>query len=79
MSRKRKPAEQLPSISSTDLEAVTGGRISIRKGPDPAVIGGIKQLAETVAALGQKMTADNAGKQQQTAQMMQQMMGARGR
>ena len=68
----------LATITSSDLEAVTGGRVSIQKGPSPEVIQGLKSVTEGVAALGQKKQAEQAGQQQQMGQMMQQMMGRRG-
>jgi hypothetical protein len=76
MARKHK-ADPFKSISSTDLDSVTGGRLSIKKGPDPQLVAGIKQLGETINAVGQKMTADKAASSQQMMGMMQQMMGGR--
>ena len=57
------------SIAAGELDAITGGRIAVRKGPDPQVVAGIKQLAEVIAAVGQKLSADQAGGQQQMMQM----------
>jgi len=57
---------------------VVGGRLAVHKGPDPSLVTGLKSLTEGVAALQQKQAADEAGKQQQMGQMMQQMMGRRG-
>jgi len=76
MARKRK-AVSLPAIASTDLDLVVGGRVSVAKGPDPAILSGLKSLTESVAALGQKRAADQAGKQQMMQQVMQKMMGGR--
>ena len=77
MARKRNPAP-LATISSSDLEWVTGGRVSIRKGPSPEIVQGLKSVTEGVAALGQKKQADQAGQGQMMQQMMQQVMGRRG-
>ncbi len=70
-------SDPFQSIATGELDAVTGGRIAVRKGPDPQVVAGIKQLAEVIAAVGQKLSADQAGGQQQMMQMMQQMMQGR--
>jgi hypothetical protein len=78
MARKARNAPPaLVSLTRSDLEGVTGGRISIAKGPDPEVIRGLKGLTESVAALGQKRAADDAAQQQMTGQLMQQMMARR--
>ncbi len=77
MTTKRKP-DPFRAIAIPELEAVTGGRLSTKKGPDPEVLAGIKQLGEVIAAVGQKLSADQAGGQQQMMQMMQQMMQSRG-
>ena len=76
--RKSPQPEALPSIDPSRLEAVTGGRLSIRKGPDPKVLIGIKQLGEAISAVGQQMTAQKEASSQQTMGMMQQMMQRRG-
>ena len=69
--------ESLPSIDRASLETVTGGRISIRKGPDPKILVGIKQLGEAIAAVGQQMAAQKEASSQQMMGMMQQMMQRR--
>ncbi len=66
------------SIDSASLQAVTGGRVSRSSAPDPAVMAGIKQLAEIIAAVGQNITQSQAAGSQQMMQMMQQMMQSRG-
>ena len=68
----------LPTIDLATLETVTGGRISIRKGPDPKVLLGIKQLGEAIAAVGQQMAAQKEASSQQMMGLMQQMMQRRG-
>ena len=78
MARKRNQPAPLATITRSHLEHVVGGRLAVSKGPDPAVINGIKGLAEGVAALGQKRAAEQAGQQQMMGQVMQQMMGRRG-
>jgi hypothetical protein len=77
MPRKRKAPPALVSISRSDLEWVVGGRIAVRKGPDPEVVRGLQGLTESVAALGQKRAADDAAQQQMTGQLMQQFMQRR--
>lgn len=78
MGRKRNQQAPLSTIASSALEHVVGGRVAVHKGPTPEVLRGIKDMAEGVAALGQKKQAEDAGKQQMMGQVMQQMMGRRG-
>ncbi|MEJ7598763.1 MAG: hypothetical protein WKG01_12720 [Kofleriaceae bacterium] len=70
-------ASALPTIDSAALAGVTGGRLSIRKGPDPKVLLGLKQLGEAIAVVGQQMTAQKQASSQQMMGMMQQMMQKR--
>jgi hypothetical protein len=70
--------QALVAIDLADLDAVTGGRLQVRKGPDPEIIRGLQGLTESVGALGQKRAAEDAQQQQMTGQIMQQMMGRRG-
>lgn len=70
--------ESLPSIDRASLATVTGGRLSIRKGPDPKILVGIKQLGEVISAVGQQMAAKKEASSQQMMGMMQQMMQRRG-
>ncbi len=70
--------DALESIDPESLQAVTGGRVSRSSGPDPAVLQGIKQLAEIITAVGQNLAQTQAQGGQQMMQMMQQMMQARG-
>jgi len=78
MARKRKAiVPALASIHPSALEDVVGGRLAVRKGPSPEVVQGIKSLTESVAALGQKKAADQAGQAQMMQQVMQKMMGGR--
>lgn len=77
----QQPPAQPEAIDEIDLgalEAVTGGRISRSSGPDPAVLQGIKQLAEIITAVGQNLAQSKQAGSQQMMQMMQQMMQARG-
>jgi hypothetical protein len=76
--RKSPKAESLPSIDRACLETVTGGRLSIRKGPDPKVLLGIKQLGEAIGVVGQQMAAQKEASSQQMMGMMQQMMQRKG-
>lgn len=78
MSRKRNQPTPLATIASSHLEHVVGGRIALPKGPDPALVSGLKGLAEGVGALQQKFAADAAGQQQMMGQMMQQVQARRG-
>lgn len=70
--------DSLESIDLTALESVTGGRVSRSSQPDPAVLAGIKQLGELIAAVGQQMVAAKQQGPAQMMQMMQQMMQMRG-
>jgi len=66
------------SIDGAALAWVVGGRITPRKGPDPAVIQGVTTLAKTIAEVGQVMSAKKQQSDAQMGQMMQQMMQSRG-
>lgn len=79
MAKNNPLSESLESIDPAALQAVTGGRISRSSGPDPAVLEGIKQLAQIIAAVGENLSQTKAAGSQQMMQMMQQMMQARGR
>jgi len=78
MQRKRRAMQPFQSISGAALETVVGGRITPRKGVDPAVIQGIQTLAKSIVEVGQQMAASKQAGSQQMMQMMQQMMQARG-
>ncbi len=79
MARQRADQPQpLESIDVATLQAVTGGRISRSSGPDPAVLQGIKQLAEIISAVGQNLVQTKQQSSAQMMQMVQQMMQARG-
>jgi hypothetical protein len=65
------------SIDGTALAAVVGGRITPRKGMDPAVVQGVTSLAKTIAEVGQVMSAKKQQSDAQMGQMMQQMMAGR--
>ncbi|MBL9019394.1 MAG: hypothetical protein JNL83_34720 [Myxococcales bacterium] len=75
---ERSGSDSLEPIDLTALEAVTGGRISRSSQPDPAVLAGIKQLGELIAAVGQQLVAARQQGPAQLMQMMQQMMQIRG-
>ncbi len=75
---KTSDADSLESIDLAALETVTGGRISRSSQPDPAVLAGIKQLGELIAAVGQQMVQAKQQGPAQMMQMMQQMMQMRG-
>ena len=77
MARKRTAIAPLTSISPDALADVVGGRISVRKGPSPELIQGLKNITDGVAALGQKKQADQASQGQMMQQVMQQMMGGK--
>jgi hypothetical protein len=69
---------ELPTIHATTLASVVGGRITPRTTMDPVLIQGIQQLSQAIVSVGQSMAAAKQGSSQQTMQMMQQMMQARG-
>lgn len=66
------------SIDGAALAWVVGGRITPRKGMDPAVVQGVTNLAKTIAEVGQVMSARKQQGDAQLGQMMQQMMQSRG-
>jgi hypothetical protein len=66
------------SIDGASLAWVVGGRITPRRGMDPAVVQGVTNLAKTIAEVGQVMSAKKQQDDAQMAQVMQQMMQARG-
>ena len=65
-------------IDGAALSWVVGGRVTPRKGMDPAVIQGVTNLAKTISEVGQVMSAQKQQGDAQMGQMMQQMMQARG-
>ena len=66
------------SIDGTALAWVVGGRITPRKGLDPAVVQGVTNLAKTIAEVGQVMSAKQQQSDAQMGQVMQQLMQSRG-
>jgi len=66
------------SIDGAALAWVVGGRITPRKGLDPAVVQGVTNLAKTIAEVGQVMSAQKQQSDAQMGQMMQKMMASRG-
>jgi hypothetical protein len=66
------------SIDGAALAWVVGGRITPRKGMDPAVVQGVTNLAKTIAEVGQVMSAKQQQSDAQMGQVMQQMMQSRG-
>jgi hypothetical protein len=69
---------ELPTIHTTTLASVVGGRITPRTTMDPVLTDGIQQLSQAIASVGQSLAAAKQGSSQQMMQMMQQMMQARG-
>lgn len=65
-------------IEGTALAYVVGGRITPRKGLDPAVVQGVTNLAKTIAEVGQIMSAKKQQSDAQVGQMMQRVMQSRG-
>ena len=65
-------------IDGAALAWVVGGRITPRKGMDPAVVQGVTNLAKMIAEVGQVMTAKKQQSDAQMGQVMQQMMQSRG-
>jgi len=76
--RKPQTIRPLQSIDGASLANVIGGRITPRKGVDPAVIQGIQTLAKTIAEVGQQMNASKQAGSQQMMQLMQQLKERRG-
>ena len=75
---KRKPTtDPFQAITATDLAQVNGGRLIPNKGPDAAVVEGIKLLVQTIAEVGQQLAAGGQQSSQMMMQMMQQMMEKR--
>ena len=66
------------SIDGTALAGVVGGRVTPRKGLDPALAQGVTSLAKTIAEVGQVMSAKKQQGDAQMGQVMQQMMQSRG-
>ncbi len=78
MSRKPEhSSESLASIDPAVLEAVTGGRVSRSSQPDPAILQGMQQLAQSIVAVGQNMAQAKAASSQNMMQMVQQLMQQR--
>jgi len=65
-------------IDGAALSWVVGGRVTPRKGMDPAVIQGVTNLAKTISEVGQVLSAKKQQGDAQMGQVMQQMMQARG-
>lgn len=78
MARSRHRTDGFAAIPSAQLEWVIGGRLIVSTGPSPAVLSGLKTLAETVAQTGQAMKQKEAEKAGMMQQVMQQVMGRRG-
>jgi hypothetical protein len=76
--QKRSTRDPFRSIDGAALAHVVGGRITPRKGLDPAVVQGVTNLAKTIAEVGQVMSAKKQQSDAQMGQMMQQMMQSRG-
>ena len=76
--QNRTPPDPFHSIDGAALAWVVGGRITPRKGPDPAVIQGVTKLAQTIGEVGQVISAKKQQSDAQMGQMMQQMMQQRG-
>jgi hypothetical protein len=77
MARTR-TSDPFQTISADELATVGGGRLIPSKGPDPAVLQGIQQLAQTIAEVGQLLAAQQQQSSAQMMQLMQRMMQARG-
>ena len=76
--QKRTIRDPFRSIDGAALAWVVGGRITPRKGMDPAVVQGVTNLAKTIAEVGQVMSAQQQQSDAQMGQVMQQMMQSRG-
>lgn len=76
--QRRTIQDPFRSIDGHALAWVVGGRVTPRKGPDPAVVQGVTNLAKTIAEVGQVMSAQKQQSDAQMGQMMQQMMQSRG-
>lgn len=75
---QRTAHDPFQSIDGTALAVVVGGRITPRKGLDPAVVQGVTNLAKSIAEVGQVLSAQKQQGDAQMAQLMQRMMQSRG-
>jgi hypothetical protein len=76
--QQRTIRDPFQSIDGTALAGVVGGRITPRKGMDPAVVQGVTNLAKSIAEVGQVMSAKQQQSDAQRAQVMQQLAQSRG-
>ena len=76
--KNRFTSNPFQSIDGAALSWVVGGRITPRKGMDPAVVQGVTNLAKTISEVGQVMSAKKQQSDAQMGQVMQQMMQSRG-
>ena len=76
--QQRTAPDSFQSIDGAALAAVVGGRITPRKGLDPAVVQGVTNLAKSIAEVGQVLSAQKQQGDAQMAQLMQRMMQSRG-
>lgn len=76
--QQRTARDPFQSIDGAALAVVVGGRITPRKGLDPAVVQGVTTLAKSIAEVGQVLSAQKQQGDAQMAQLMQRMMQARG-
>lgn len=61
------------------LERVDGGRITPRTQLDPVILQSIQELSQAIASVGQNLGAAKQGQSQMMMQMIQSMMGGKGR
>ena len=76
--QQRTTRDPFRSIDGAALAWVVGGRITPRKGMDPAVAQGVTNLAKTIAEVGQVLSAKQQQGDAQMQQVMQRLMQARG-
>ncbi len=69
----------MKTIDRHVLDQVIGGRITPRTQLDPVITQSVQELAQAIASVGQNLAAAKQGSQQMTMQMMQSMLGGKGR
>jgi len=72
--RKRaQPVDELPSIDSTWLDGVTGGRIVPSGSADPRIVAGLKGLTDAITAAGKSLADKSSASLSQTLELFSRM------
>jgi hypothetical protein len=71
--------DPFPTIEAHVLAQVGGGRITPRTQLDPVILQSVQALAQAIASVGQNMAQAKSGSSQMMMQMMQSMMGGKGK